>query len=77
MAARIDREWERAKGDGAMTPERDLGRIEEERITRVLEQAPTVAVPADFAARRRYVPAPARNLVARGRSSAAATGSGF
>ena len=34
-----------------MTLERDLDRVEEERITRVLEQAPTVAVPADFAAR--------------------------
>ena len=34
-----------------MTPERDLLRAEEDRITHVLEQAPAVAVPADFAAR--------------------------
>jgi hypothetical protein len=34
-----------------VTPERDLDRVEDERITRVLEQAPMVAVPSDFAAR--------------------------
>jgi hypothetical protein len=34
-----------------MTPERDLQRVEEERIVRVLEQAPAVTVPAEFAAR--------------------------
>ena len=34
-----------------MTPERDLQRVEEDRITRALEQAPAVTVPADFAAR--------------------------
>lgn len=34
-----------------MTPERDLQREEDDRITRVLEQAPTVTVAADFAAR--------------------------
>jgi hypothetical protein len=34
-----------------MTPERDLQRVEEERITRALEQAPAVTVPAEFAAR--------------------------
>ena len=34
-----------------MTPERDIERAEEERITRALEQAPFVEVPAAFAAR--------------------------
>jgi hypothetical protein len=34
-----------------MTPERNLQREEEDRITRALEQAPAVAVPAEFAAR--------------------------
>jgi len=34
-----------------MTPERDNERVEEERITRALEQAPSVQVPAGFAAR--------------------------
>ena len=34
-----------------MTPERDLQRVEEDRITHVLEEAPAVTVPADFAAR--------------------------
>jgi hypothetical protein len=34
-----------------MTPGRDMKRVEEDRITRALEQAPAVAVPADFAAR--------------------------
>ena len=34
-----------------MTPEKDLQRAEEDRITQVLEQAPAVTVPADFAAR--------------------------
>lgn len=34
-----------------MTPERDLEREEEDRITRALEQAPAVTVPAGFAAR--------------------------
>jgi hypothetical protein len=34
-----------------MTPERDLQRVEEERIVRALEQAPAVTVPAEFAAR--------------------------
>jgi hypothetical protein len=34
-----------------MTPERDLQREDEDRITRALEQAPAVAVPAEFAAR--------------------------
>jgi hypothetical protein len=34
-----------------MTPERDLQRMEEDRITQALEQAPAVMVPADFAAR--------------------------
>jgi hypothetical protein len=34
-----------------MTPERDLQRAEEDRITHVLEQAPAVTVPTDFAAR--------------------------
>ena len=34
-----------------MTPEKDLQRMEEDRITRLLEQAPAVAVPAEFAAR--------------------------
>jgi hypothetical protein len=34
-----------------MTPEKDLQRVEEDRITRVLEEAPAVTVPADFAAR--------------------------
>jgi hypothetical protein len=34
-----------------MTPERNIERVEEERITRVLEQAPSVVVPAGFAAR--------------------------
>jgi hypothetical protein len=34
-----------------VTPERDLNRLEEERITRALEQAPTVVVPTDFALR--------------------------
>jgi hypothetical protein len=34
-----------------MTPERDLQRVEEERIVRVLEQAPAMTVPAEFAAR--------------------------
>jgi hypothetical protein len=34
-----------------MTPERDLQRVEEERVVRVLEQAPAVTVPAEFAAR--------------------------
>ena len=33
-----------------MTPERDLEREEDDRITRALEQAPTVTVPANFAA---------------------------
>ncbi len=32
-------------------PEMDLQRVEEDRITRALERPPTVAVPADFAAR--------------------------
>jgi hypothetical protein len=32
-------------------PEMDLQRFEEDRLTRALERAPTVAVPADFAAR--------------------------
>jgi hypothetical protein len=34
-----------------MTPEKDLQRVEEDRITRALEQAPAVTVPAGFAAR--------------------------
>jgi hypothetical protein len=34
-----------------MTPEIDHQRVEQDRITRVLEQAPAVAVPKDFAAR--------------------------
>jgi hypothetical protein len=34
-----------------MTPEKDLQRVEEDRITHALEQAPAVTVPADFAAR--------------------------
>lgn len=34
-----------------MTPEKDLQRVEEDRITRALEQAPAVAVPTEFAAR--------------------------
>jgi hypothetical protein len=34
-----------------MTPERDLQRVEEDRITHVLEQAPAVTVPTDFAVR--------------------------
>jgi hypothetical protein len=34
-----------------MTSERDLQRAEEDRITHVLEQAPAVTVPTDFAAR--------------------------
>jgi len=34
-----------------MTPEIDLQRVEEGRITRALEQAPAVTVPAEFAAR--------------------------
>jgi hypothetical protein len=34
-----------------MTPERDLQRMEEDRITRALERAPAVAVPAEFTAR--------------------------
>ena len=34
-----------------MTPEKDLQRVEEDRITHVLEQGPAVTVPADFAAR--------------------------
>jgi hypothetical protein len=34
-----------------MTPERDLQRAGEDRITQVLEQAPAVTVPVDFAAR--------------------------
>jgi hypothetical protein len=34
-----------------MTPERDLQWVEEDRITRALEQAPALTVPADFAAR--------------------------
>jgi hypothetical protein len=34
-----------------MTPEKDLQRVEEDRITHVLEQAPAVTVPAEFAAR--------------------------
>ena len=34
-----------------MTPERDLQRMEEDRITRALEQAPAVAVPPEFMAR--------------------------
>jgi hypothetical protein len=34
-----------------VTQEPDLQRIEDDRITRALEQAPAVAVPADFAAR--------------------------
>jgi hypothetical protein len=34
-----------------MTAERDLQRVEEDRITHVLEQAPAVTVPAEFAAR--------------------------
>ena len=34
-----------------MTQEPDLQRMEEDRMTRALERAPAVAVPADFAAR--------------------------
>jgi hypothetical protein len=34
-----------------MTPERDLQRMEEDRITQALEQAPVVTVPAEFMAR--------------------------
>jgi hypothetical protein len=34
-----------------VTQEPDLQRMEEDRMTRALEQAPAVAVPADFAAR--------------------------
>ena len=34
-----------------MTPERNLQREEEDRITHALEQPPAVTVPADFAAR--------------------------
>jgi hypothetical protein len=34
-----------------MTAERDLQREEDDRITRALEQAPAVTVPAEFAAR--------------------------
>jgi hypothetical protein len=34
-----------------MTPERDLQRVEDDRITHVLEPAPAVMVPRDFAAR--------------------------
>lgn len=34
-----------------MTPEWGLDRAEEDRITRALEQAPAVTVPADFTAR--------------------------
>jgi hypothetical protein len=34
-----------------MTQEPNLQRMEEDRMTRALEQAPAVAVPADFAAR--------------------------
>jgi hypothetical protein len=34
-----------------MTPEKDLQRVEEDRITHALEQPPEVTVPADFAAR--------------------------
>jgi hypothetical protein len=34
-----------------MTPEKDLQRVEDDRIVRALEQAPAVRVPADFAAR--------------------------
>lgn len=34
-----------------MTPERDLQREKDDRITRALEQAPAVAVPTDFVAR--------------------------
>ena len=34
-----------------MTQEPDLQRMEEDRMTRALEQAPAVAVPSDFAAR--------------------------
>jgi hypothetical protein len=34
-----------------MTPEKDLQRVEEDRITQALEQTPAATVPADFAAR--------------------------
>jgi hypothetical protein len=34
-----------------MTPERNLEREEEDRITRALEQAPAVTLPVEFAAR--------------------------
>jgi hypothetical protein len=51
-----------------MTPERDLQRVEEDRITRVLEQAPALRVPADFAARvMQRLPEPEAGRVAVGR----------
>ena len=51
-----------------MTPERDLQRVEEDRITHVLEQAPAVRVPADFAARvMQRLPEPKAGRVAVGR----------
>ena len=51
-----------------MTPERDLQRVEEDRITHVLEQAPAVRVPADFAARvMQRLPEPKASRVAVGR----------
>jgi hypothetical protein len=51
-----------------MTPERDLQRAEEDRITHVLEQAPAVTVPADFAARlMQRLPEPNARRVPAGR----------
>jgi hypothetical protein len=51
-----------------MTPERDLQRVEEDRITHVLEQAPAVTVPADFAVRlMQRLPEPKAGRVPAGR----------
>ncbi|HEY2001409.1 MAG TPA: hypothetical protein VGG80_03765 [Acidobacteriaceae bacterium] len=51
-----------------MTPEKDLRRVEEDRITHVLEEAPAVRVPADFAARvMQRLPEPKASRVAVGR----------
>jgi hypothetical protein len=51
-----------------MTPERDLQRVEEDRITRVLEETPAVTVPADFAARlMQRLPEPKAGRVPAGR----------
>jgi hypothetical protein len=51
-----------------MTPERNLQRVEEDRITHVLEQAPAVTVPPDFAARvMQRLPEPQAGRVPTGR----------